>query len=231
NGVNSWLWSFDNMQTSTLQNVVKVYTAFGLKQTRLIVSNGVCRDTSAAEIFLDNFLKSDFESPAFVCPEDPAIFKDKSVGNIVSWNWNFGNGNTSNLKDPPVQMYAAAALKYNVTVLLVVTNNIGCGDSSKKSVLVVNNCYIAVPSAFTPNGDGINDFLYPLNAYKSKELTFSVYNRLGQRIFFSNDWMNKWDGTFKGQGADPGTYVWVLNYINSDTNQRIEQKGTAVLIR
>jgi len=96
---------------------------------------------------------------------------------------------------------------------------------------VINNCFIAVPSAFTPNADGLNDFLYPLNAYKAADLSFSVYNRFGQRIFFTRDWTNKWDGTFRGQGADPGTYVWVLSYLNTDTNKRVDQKGTTVLIR
>jgi gliding motility-associated-like protein len=98
-------------------------------------------------------------------------------------------------------------------------------------IKVVNNCYIAVPSAFTPNGDGLNDFLYPLNAYKAKDLNFSVYNRFGQRLFVTTNWTNKWDGTFKGQGVETGTYVWMLTYTNSDTNKKVEQKGTAILIR
>ena len=106
-------------------------------------------------------------------------------------------------------------------------------NSSAISVFnfLINNCFIAVPSAFTPNSDGLNDFLYPLNAYKAVGLSFSVYNRFGQRLFYTNDWIKKWDGTFKGQGADPGTYVWVLTYTDRDTNKRVEQKGTTVLIR
>lgn len=231
NGVNSWLWTFENGQTSTLRNVRRIYTIFGEKTAKLAVSNGVCSDTSEVTILLDNYMKADFETLPFVCPQDQAFFKDTSIGKIVNWQWSFGNGNTSTLENPAPQTYAAAALKYTVPVTLVVTNDIGCKDSITKSIVVVNNCYIAVPSAFTPNGDGINDYLYPLNAYKAKDLSFSVYNRFGQRLFFTKDWMNKWDGNFKGQGADPGAYVWVLTYTNSDTNQRIEQKGSSILIR
>ena len=231
NGVNSWLWTFDNGQTSTLQNPQRIYKTFGLKQARLIVSNGVCRDSSRQEINLDNYLEAAFELTPFVCPQDLASFKDQSIGNIQSWLWDFGNGNTSTQQDPAAQSYLPRIVKYIVPVKLSVTNNIGCTDTLTKNLLVVDNCFIAVPSAFTPNGDGLNDFLYPLNAYKSKDLTFSVYNRFGQRLFVSNDWTNKWDGRFKGQGADPGTYVWVLTYTNMETNKRIEQKGTAVLIR
>lgn len=231
NGVNSWLWNFDNTQTSTLQNPRKVYTRFGLKQTSLTVSNGVCIDSSRQAINLDNYLEAAFELTPFVCPQDFASFKDQSIGNVQSWLWEFGNGNTSSLQDPPAQSYVPGVVKINVPVKLTVTNNIGCSDTITHNLLVVDNCYIAVPSAFTPNGDGLNDFLYPLNAYKSNDLSFSVYNRFGQRLFFSNNWANKWDGRFKGQGVDPGTYVWVLVYTNMDTNKRVEQKGTVVLIR
>lgn len=231
NEVNSWLWTFDNMQTSTLQNVQRIYTAFGQKQTTLIVSNGVCSDTSQARIFLDNYFRALFESTPFVCPQDQGVFRDQSPGNIVGWEWDFGNGITSTMQFPPPQSYTPRTYKFDVPVRLIVTNNIGCKDTITKTILVIDNCYIAVASAFTPNGDGLNDYLYPLNAYKAKDLTFAVYNRFGQRLFYTHDWNGKWDGTFKGQGADPGTYVWFLTYTNMDTNQRVEQKGSSILIR
>ncbi|MBK8301445.1 MAG: gliding motility-associated C-terminal domain-containing protein [Chitinophagaceae bacterium] len=55
-----------------------------------------------------------------------------------------------------------------------------------------------MPSAFTPNGDGKNDFLYPLNAVKANNLEFKVYNRMGQLVFLlqktgqKNGMENKW---------------------------------------
>ena len=58
--------------------------------------------------------------------------------------------------------------------------------------------YIAGPSAFTPNNDGLNDYLYPLNAYKATNLLFKVYNRFGKLVFETKDctkkmeWKNKW---------------------------------------
>ena len=90
---------------------------------------------------------------------------------------------------------------------------------------------ISVPGAFTPNHDGLNDYLYPLNAYKVTNLLFRIYNRLGQLVFETQDWNKRWDGSFKGQGADPGTYVWVLHYTNTDTGKYVEQRGTSILIR
>lgn len=232
NGVNVWKWNFDDLRSSTLQNPSIIYGTFGLKHTQLIVSNGVCSDTSAIiPVMLDNELKAEFEGTAVVCPGDKASFVDKSTGNIVSWYWTFGNGNTSNQQVPPDQTYPTSQITQDVPVRLVVTNNIGCKDSMIHRVKVAGNCYIAVAGAFTPNGDGLNDYLYPINAYKAQDLLFRVFNRFGQLLFETRDWTRRWDGTFKGQGADPATYVWTLEYTDGDSGKRIKQKGTSILIR
>jgi gliding motility-associated-like protein len=232
NEVNLWKWNFDDIRTSSLQNPSMVYATFGNKTAQLIVSNGVCKDTSAIKtILLDNDLKAEFEATAVVCPGDLASYKESSIGKIVSWYWDFGNGNTSLLQQPPQQTYPFSTSIRNVPVQLIVTNNLGCKDTTTETIKVVGNCYIAVPNAFTPNQDGMNDYLYPLNAYKARDLIFKVYNRFGQLIFSTIDWTNKWDGTFKGQGADAATYVWLLQYTHVDTGKRIEQKGTTILIR
>jgi gliding motility-associated-like protein len=232
NEVNLWKWNFDNIRASSLQNPSMLYASFGTKTAQLIVSNGVCRDTSAIRtVLLDNFLNADFEVTAIVCPGDLASYKDNSVGKILVWNWDFGNGNSSLLQQPPQQSYPYSNVIRDVPVQLIVTNDIGCKDTATKKIKVVGNCYIAVPNAFTPNGDGLNDYLYPLNAYKAKDLIFKVYNRFGQLLFQTTDWTNKWDGSFKGQGADAATYVWILQYTHVDTGKKVEQKGTTVLIR
>jgi gliding motility-associated-like protein len=233
NEVDFWKWNFDNNRSSSLQNPSIVYATFGQKTAQLIVSNGVCADSSAVvPIFLDNYLKATFEATEVVCPGDLAVFKDTSVGKIVLWNWDFGNGSNSALQQPPPQAYQYFNNGVrDVLTKLIVTNNIGCLDTAKQIVKVAGNCYIAVPNAFTPNNDGLNDYLYPLNAYKATNLIFKVCNRFGQVLFSTTNWTVKWDGTFKGQGADPGTYVWILQYTNKDTGKRVEQKGATILIR
>ncbi len=231
NGVNTWTWLFDSIRISTVQNPQIYYAVFGPKRTDLIVSNGVCSDTSSANILLDNVLMADFIFPDVVCPRETAKFRDTSVGNIQSWLWEFGNGSTSNQPFPPPQQYPEPVSNIQIPVKLTVTNNYGCSNSITHLLLVVNNCYIAVPSAFTPNGDGLNDFLYPLNAYKTRDLTFSIFNRFGQRIFNTNSWLNKWNGKFGNRDSDPGTYVWFLKYTDIDTNKSFFLKGTSILIR
>jgi len=96
---------------------------------------------------------------------------------------------------------------------------------------VLDNCFIAVPSAFTPNGDGLNDFLYPNNALKAINLEFKVFNRWGQLVFESRNWQEKWDGKIKGIPQTTGVYVWFLRYTHTDTGRNVFQKGTTTLIR
>ena len=231
NGVNQWLWQLDYSVTSNLKNPVAYFSTFGLKQITLSVSNGVCSDTVSETISLDNSLKAAFETTNLLCPEDAATFINKSIGNITNYYWDFGEGNTSGLQTPPPLNYPISGDEKTYPISLVVENNIGCFDTVMHNLKVLKSCYIAVPNAFTPNGDGLNDYLFPLNAYKADGLEFSVYNRIGQLVFHTNDWTIKWDGTIKGNPQDSGIYVWMLKYTHHDTGKKVFQKGSTVLIR
>ena len=232
NEVNSWKWNFDNLRKSTIQNPQISYGTAGQKLTQLIVSNGVCSDTSAlVPIVLHDFVKAGFEASEFVCPGDQAMFKDTSIGNVISWLWDFCNGSMSTSPRPAPQSYNRPFTTITVTPRLTVTDDIGCTSTASGKIILPDNCYIAVPNAFTPNNDGLNDYLYPLNAWKAVDLMFRVYNRFGQLLFETRDWTHRWDGKYRGQGSDPGTYVWILQYVNRDTGKQVFQKGSTILIR
>lgn len=230
NFVDSWKWSFDNTGSSTQQNPVRIYRSFGLKTAKLYVSNGVCADTSSRTINLDNAFKASFEATSIACPGDPVIFNNKSSGDIASWLWNFGNGLTSSLKTPGPQLFDPPGNTFDLPIRLVAENNHGCFDTALQFVKIVNNCSILVPNSFTPNGDGLNDYLYPINAYKALNLYFRVYTRSGQIVFETTDWTRKWDGRFKGQPADVGTYVWELKYTDKESGKAVLRKGSTILL-
>ncbi len=231
NSINSWRWLFDDSVAYNTPGVTKIYADYGQKTVKLIVSNGTCYDTSLQVMALDNELKAKFTSPPYLCPEDKAGFTDSSKGKIIAWYWYFTNGNTSGAQNPPPQAYPLYTRDKFYPVRLVVENGAPCFDTAFYELKVFYNCYIAVPSAFTPNGDNINDYLYPLNAYKAVNLEFRVYNRWGQEVFETRDWTHKWDGTLNGIKQASGVYAWYLSYTNTDNGQKYFQKGTTVLIR
>ena len=231
NEVNQWMWNLADAGTSNLQNPFAYYKTFGNKKITLAVSNGICTDTSSQIVNLDNTLKASFETNSLLCPEDTATFINNSIGDITGYSWDFGNGITTSVKSPAPLHYPILSMEKIYAIRLVVENNAGCFDTSVNDIKVLKSCYIAVPSAFTPNGDGLNDFLYPLNAYKADNLEFNVYNRIGQRVFHTTDWTIKWDGTINGNPQDAGIFVWTLRYTNHDTGKKVFQKGSTMLIR
>jgi gliding motility-associated-like protein len=233
NGVNRWQWYNGNQPAGTAISQTFLYNVFGNKSIGLKVSNGVCSDSAGAAIVLDNTLDAAFVAPATLCPEDMATMEDKSIGKIQSWYWDFGDGTSSNIKNPLPHTFPAptASREAFYTVRLRVTDIYNCSDSATERVKVVSTCRIGVPNAFTPNGDGKNDYLYPLNAYKATELQFSIYNRYGQLVFETKDWTRKWDGTLRSVQQPSGTYVWTLSYFDTEKKERVFRKGTTILIR
>jgi gliding motility-associated-like protein len=230
NGIDQWKWTFDSA-SSSLQNPLEIDSVFGNKTAQLIVSNGVCSDTANAIIPLDNGFKSLFSAPDTICPADKVLFLNNSTGNISSWYWDFGDGTNSTDQNPEAHVYPSPYNQIVYTVQLISENNLGCYDTATKTITKLKSCYITVPNGFTPNGDGHNDYLYPLNAFKAVNLEFRVYNRYGQLVFETRDWLKKWDGTINGKPQDTGTYVWTLQYIDGDTGKKYFLKGTSVLIR
>lgn len=228
--INSWRWTVEG-GTDNTQNIRRIYSS-GTKSFTLAVSNGVCTDSATISVSFDkNRLKAAFAAPGYVCPLDSAVFADLSTGPITSWHWSFGNGASSIEQQPNYQFYPIATTLQEFTNTLTIFDVNGCSSMASHTILVPNNCYIAVPTAFTPNGDGLNDYLYPLNAYQAINLDFKVYNRYGQLIWQTTDWTKKWDGRINGNLQAAGSYVWHLVYFDSEKNRKIDLKGTTTLIR
>lgn len=105
-----------------------------------------------------------------------------------------------------------------------------CQTLQDTITVTYRNCHIFFPSAFTPNGDGRNDLAHLFGDIANVDgVEFRVFNRWGEQVFYSNDASLGWDGTYKGQPADPGTYNYFIrfNYLNSAEFL----KGTITLIR
>ncbi len=232
NEINTWQWNFGNVQTSSVASPSIVFTGSGMQTVSLTVSNGFCTDTRSENIVLNKQISAAFQAPDIACPGDPVNFINQTAGTIDYWQWSFGNGFISTEKEPLAFTFPPGNSERFYTVQLVAGSYAAnCSDTARKTIRVPGNCFIAVPTAFTPNNDGLNDYLYPLNPYKVLDLDFKVYNRQGQLVFATRKPLDKWDGQVKGVLQSAGLYAWTLYFTHSETGQRVFMKGTTMLIR
>ncbi len=107
----------------------------------------------------------------------------------------------------------------------------GCknADTVNVDVLFINQGGYLMPSAFTPNNDGLND-CYGIKYWGIiQELDFSIYNRWGERIFHSTKPGECWNGIYKGVPQNPDVYVYLITA--KTTCGSVRRKGTFALIR
>ncbi len=103
-----------------------------------------------------------------------------------------------------------------------------CSDTITPPPPVTEN-YLYVPNAFSPNGDGNNDFLF-VRGKNIQELTFKVYDRWGQRVFETNNINEGWDGKYNGQEMENAVFVYYLTLTYADGKTEVK-KGNVSLIR
>jgi gliding motility-associated-like protein len=105
-----------------------------------------------------------------------------------------------------------------------------CGVAVDTIVVDFHNCYIGFPSAFTPNGDNLNDIIkIEGNTAALSAFSLSIFNRWGQRVFYTTDANTGWDGKFNGVMQDMGTYYYMIRYTLEGKTHRM--KGDFQLIR
>ncbi|MBL7706626.1 MAG: gliding motility-associated C-terminal domain-containing protein [Taibaiella sp.] len=107
-------------------------------------------------------------------------------------------------------------------------NDYNCRDSAQ--VFIDINEVLALPNAFTPNGDGLNDFFAVKNLGYQGVHGFRIYNRWGQLVFETLDALRGWDGMFKGQPAAQGTYFYEIRLALRDGKVKVF-KGDVLLMR
>ncbi len=229
NEVNSWKWNLDGT-ASTRQNPQANYTVFTPKNISLIVSNGFCSDTTKQAIVLENYLNADFTMIPDNCPLEPVTFTGMSMGKIVSHNWSFGDGNTSD-EESPEHTYQQPMRETDFLVTYTVSDSFGCQKSILKPIKIYSSCTVFVPNAFTPNGDGLNDVFRILNGVKTENFNLKIFNRWGQPVFETKNWKQGWDGRYKGELQATGTFIWFMQYTDARTNKRVERKGSVTMIR
>ena len=227
----TWNWNFGS-GTSALQNPTFTFTTTGPQTITLFVATTAgCSAQVVKNIYVNPLPQAQFTSQVF-CP-DSAMFTDGSSisqGSIGGWSWNFGDSTTSVLQNPN-HTYTGPGT-YPIT--LVVTSDSGC-TSVYRDTITINPCNDAivngpaVPTGFTPNGDGINDILY-VRGGPFSDLDFRIFNEWGNEIFRSTSQSVGWDGTYKGKPQQEGTYVYTLVGTTMD-NVKFKVSGDVTLLR
>lgn len=119
----------------------------------------------------------------------------------------------------------------SITYVVKAMDEAGCyGEDSLTVAVFKTGTDIFVPTAFTPNGDGINDLLYPICVGIRQLAFFRVYDRWGRLVFHTNRIGAGWDGKVSGTDSPAGGFVYMAEGIDY-TGKTIFKKGSVLLIR
>lgn len=114
---------------------------------------------------------------------------------------------------------------------LTVRNDCSSDTKSFKVEFINCPCDVYIPNAFTPNMDGRNDVFKAVSKCFARAYHLKIFNRFGGIIFETQDVNKGWTGKQNGLEFPVGVYVWILEYINPNTNKLIQKKGTVTLLR
>ena len=137
----------------------------------------------------------------------PIAFQNTST-NASFYSWDFGEGSTSNLVNPINTFFQYS--DYYVT--LIATDNKGCKDSITKPIKILEELYVYIPNAFSPD-KGLYNSCFSGSFIGLKSLEISIYNRWGELIFEAADLNFEWDGKYGNTDVQSGVYSWRINYL------------------
>jgi len=164
-------------------------------------------------------------------PETSFEFINNSFGGGFS-EWTFGYYGTSFETNPEFEFPVDDAQV--IEVELVSTNMFGCTDTVKKNIFIQEQFVLFVPNAFTPDGDGINDFFF-VNGKDVDENDYSIkiFDRWGEKVWESKNINIPWDGSFNNGGyyLKEGVYVWHIETRSVATADKKEVMGHITLLR
>jgi gliding motility-associated-like protein len=144
---------------------------------------------------------------------------------LYTWAPNDGSLNNPNINNP----IATPTERTRYAVYAVGSN--GCIDTASVTIDIEFADDIFIPTAFTPNGDGLNDLFRASGRSHFKLVEMSIFNRWGELVYHVEDGSDAgWDGTYKGMKSDMGTYNYIL--ILSKPGKDVESvKGNVTLVR
>lgn len=221
NGGTSYQWSPSmGLSNATIANPIANPTDT-ISYTVKVQNQFACRDSGSIEVQV-------WKKPLVAAGKDKSIASGETVqldgsisGNYSSFNWSPTNAmlNPSSI-NPSVQ--PTQSTQYILTGI----SSYGCGNYSD-TVLVNVFQELIIPNAFSPNGDGINDFWKVRGLETYPDAVVSIFNRYGQPLFKQKSSSTGWDGKRNGQSLPIGTYYYMIEL----NNGYAPVSGSILLIR
>lgn len=149
---------------------------------------------------------------------------DVNGSGFTEYLWSPASGLSNSTIQSPVARLVATQ-RYTVTA----RTPQGCTASDEIYLNVYSKSELYVPTAFSPNDDGLNDRLYVIPVGLTTLTRFSIFNRQGQQMFTTTNSQLGWDGRWKGKLQNAGVFVWVAEGID-DQGNKIIRKGTVTLV-
>lgn len=222
----TWLWDFGNGVTSTLQNPVYSYPVSGNYPIKLTVSNVHCPQTVSVKqinVTVDEPLPGIRYADVEAVMNFPEQLQARQIANTVLWtpatSLDFSNSYSPSFKGLASQLYQVQ-----------LKTKTGCITTDTQFVKIKKKIEIYVPTTFTPDGNGRNDYLYPvLMGFKTLK-SFKVFDRWGKLLFQTTTERPGWDGRVKGDRQEIQTVVWMVEAVDVDgvTHKR---QGTTIILR
>lgn len=225
NGAETYTWSpSDGLSETDVPNPVctvddeTTYTVTGIDE------NG-CINTDEITISV-NYL------PPVTAVADPPII-DSYLGEASQLTATGGETYvwtpTTGLSDPNIANPVATP-NDTTTYIVMVTDEYGCVNYDTVTVFAIGEITIDLPNAFSPNGDGINDFYFPIVQGSGEVLNYSIFNRWGEIVYAGVNGASGWDGKQNGKDSDIGSYTIIVNAATSLGEARFKT-GYFVLVR
>jgi len=223
--VTNWKWTFGDGGMSNAKDTMYVYTAGGTfpVNLRAVAANGCITDLPPKNIKI--YSTQAFAGNDTIIASGQPLQLQASGG--VSYEWTPATGlNDPNIANPVALLTGTQTYTYTVRAY----TPMGCESFDDITIQVYQAPEIYLPNAFTPNGDGLND-LYKGKPVGIREFKYlKIFNRFGQQVFYTTDFLNGWDGTFNGKQQNSGVYVVIASGIDY-RGLVVERQGTVMLIR
>ena len=163
-----------------------------------------------------------FTNPADFLPGDTTFCRGNpyiiNVPGYAQYLWDDGS------------IFPSVTIKRFGKITLTVKDRNGCAGKDSLQLFDAKCIRYALPNSFTPNRDGKNDVFRPYLTQVVTDYKMIIWNRWGETVYASTEYQKGWNGYHKGQQQSPGTYVYSINFTDSD-GLPVNLKGTINIIR